>query len=390
MARAAFLNIPAHGHVNPTLPVVAELMRLGESVIYFNTEEFRSKIEQTGAEFRGYGPSFAFRPDELLLRPTRLAPLLLETGLRILPKLLAQLRSERIDYVIHDSVCPWGRYAAEVLGLPAISSTTTFAVRPELFPRPGALGLPRAIARDFSAHIRLRAAGFKLRSLYPATTGHGLYDVFSNRSGLNVVYTAREFQPRPELFDDSYRFVGPSLDEAAPTEPLLAQVGDAPLIYVSLGSLLAGRPEFYRVCIEALGGLPEKVLLTAEDLGPVPANFVVARRVEQLAVLARASLAITHGGMNSVSEALSYGVPMLVLPHTSEQRLVAARVREVGAGLVLSQHPDREELRKGVRTVLDDASFRRAAARMGESLKAAGGYRRAAAEILNYRVRCCR
>ena len=390
MARVAFLNIPAQGHVNPTLPLTAELVRLGESVIYFNTEEFRSKVERTGAEFRAYGPALGIRPEHFLLRPTRLAPLLLEAGLRILPDLLEQLLRAQIDYLVHDSVCPWGRFAAQILQVSAVCSTSTFAVKPELFPRPGLGGLPAAIARDFSAHIRLRVAGFKLRKLYPATTGHGIYDVFSNPSGLNIVYTAREFQPRSELFDDSYHFVGPSLDETPQSEPLLAQVGDAPLIYISLGSLLAGRPEFYRAVTDALGGLSEKVLLTAEDAGAVPPNFLVARRVAQLAVLARTRLAITHGGMNSVSEALVHGVPMLVLPHTSEQRLVAERVRDIGAGLVLPQHPSAEELRTGARKVLDDPKFQHAAAKMGEALRAAGGYRRAAAEILNYRVKCGR
>ena len=45
MATICFFSIPAHGHVNPTLPLVRELTARGHRVLYYNTEEFREKIE---------------------------------------------------------------------------------------------------------------------------------------------------------------------------------------------------------------------------------------------------------------------------------------------------------------------------------------------------------
>ena len=63
MAKAVFFNIPAHGHVNPTLPLVQELVRRGETVIYYAIEDFRRKIEATGACCRTYeslSPSVRF------------------------------------------------------------------------------------------------------------------------------------------------------------------------------------------------------------------------------------------------------------------------------------------------------------------------------------------
>ncbi|WP_307102242.1 nucleotide disphospho-sugar-binding domain-containing protein [Arthrobacter globiformis] len=68
-------------------------------------------------------------------------------------------------------------------------------------------------------------------------------------------------------------------------------------------------------------------------LGPLPANVLASRFVPQLEVLARAALFVTHGGMNSVNEAMYAGVPMLVIPQGAEQPLVAGRVAESGAGL---------------------------------------------------------
>jgi UDP:flavonoid glycosyltransferase YjiC (YdhE family) len=50
------------GHTNPTLPLVAELVRRGEHVIYYSLEDFQPAIEQTGATFRSYGAAYPFDP----------------------------------------------------------------------------------------------------------------------------------------------------------------------------------------------------------------------------------------------------------------------------------------------------------------------------------------
>src|SRR5689334_16185288 len=55
MAKYVFLNMPAHGHVNPTLPIVQELVRRGQQVSYYVTEEFRGAVQATGAVFHSYG-----------------------------------------------------------------------------------------------------------------------------------------------------------------------------------------------------------------------------------------------------------------------------------------------------------------------------------------------
>ena len=54
MARYIFLDLPAHGHVNPTLAVVQELVKRGQEVIYYLPEQFKTAIQATGATFRSY------------------------------------------------------------------------------------------------------------------------------------------------------------------------------------------------------------------------------------------------------------------------------------------------------------------------------------------------
>src|SRR5690348_6370151 len=128
MANVIFFNLPAHGHTNPTLPLVAGLVGQGDHVVYYSSEEFRPAIERTGATFRPYPAGRLVAPaggDAGLLRN---ALLLAQATERLLPQLLPAVTVAQPDYVIHDSLCPWGRALAQVRGLPAIGSVTTFAL----------------------------------------------------------------------------------------------------------------------------------------------------------------------------------------------------------------------------------------------------------------------
>ena len=97
--------------------------------------------------------------------------------------------------------------------------------------------------------------------------------------------------------------------------------------------------------------------------------------VEQMAVLAEASLFITHCGMNSASEGLYMGVPELLYPQTGEQRAVAQRVLDMGAGRMLHEadaHTS-QRLRALVMEALGDDALLKAALDMRDDLRACGG-----------------
>lgn len=120
-------------------------------------------------------------------------------------------------------------------------------------------------------------------------------------------------------------------------------------------------------------------------LGPLPANVVPLRFVPQLEVLDRAALFVTHGGMNSVNEAMQAGVPMLVVPQGADQPMTAARVVEVGAGLsIRTEDVDKGSVRALARRLLHEPAFREAAATLKAAQRDAGGYRRAADELEQY------
>jgi MGT family glycosyltransferase len=154
------------------------------------------------------------------------------------------------------------------------------------------------------------------------------------RSDLNIVYTSRYFQPCADTFDERFHFVGPLTSRIETAAFPWERLGANDMVYISLGTLFNTDLSFYRNCFEAFGGQDVQVILSIgtkvsrESLGVVPINFVVAAQVPQLTVLQRAKAFVTHGGMNSTSESLLNGVPMVVVPQMGELGLPRFRGRE--------------------------------------------------------------
>lgn len=199
---------------------------------------------------------------------------------------------------------------------------------------------------------------------------------------------AGRFQPMAERFDSSVRFVGPMLTPAAPfeDEALMSELGEGTLVYVSLGTLFNEQPGFYRTVFEALGGGGDRVLISIGPrtdpaaLGAVPGNVVLRPFVPQLDVLERADVFLSHAGMNSASESLAAGVPLVLWPQQPEQGIVARRVRDLGAGVLLGKRSSAGEIRDAVATARGP-SHRAAAREIADSFRAAGGRAVAADEI---------
>ncbi len=143
-----------------------------------------------------------------------------------------------------------------------------------------------------------------------------------------------------------------------------------------------------------MGGLDAQVVLSVgrrisiESLGRPPANILVQAHVPQLQILERAAAFVTHGGMNSVSESLFHGVPVVVIPQMSEQEFVARRTEELGAGVFLAKEAvTPESLRAAVERLLADDGFRVRARAIGESFRTAGGVMSAADAVLAFTAR---
>jgi MGT family glycosyltransferase len=324
---------------------------------------------------------------------------LLALAERTLPRLIAEIRSEAPDYILIDTKSVWGRLAAEALALPAITLSVVFALTRDHIAVPDLVRmLYGGASRDtllsgLQDFERYAATARRLAARY-RVSAPDLIDFLSNPQPLTIVFTSREFQINGDSFGPAHRFIGASLstgsgsDDARGDEPIGSNSdSDVPLVYVSLGTTFNDAPAFYQACFEAFADQPYQVLLStggrAMALSEPPANVRVMPFVPQMEVLARASVFVTHGGMNSANEGLWCGAPMVVVPQRGDQFLVARRMEELGAGIAIAPAdvtPMR--LRDAVGRLIAEPSFRERARALGASLVAAGGPARAASEIL--------
>lgn len=388
MSTVSFLNIGMHGYINPTLPIVAELVRRGHTVTYHTFPAFTAQIEAAGAKVYLYSGGDMPVPDPPI--PLALLEELARTTLDLLPGVLSDLCGIRPNLIVHGAACPWGAVAARTLGVRAAATFTTFAFNRQV---PSPTGFSRALVGAAAAYPRIgwgfARARWALRRAY-GTGRLPLIDLMNAPEPLNLVFTSSAFQPGADAFDPSYRFVGASVGSRLTDPAFDAGQLRGPVLYASLGTVFDAGPGLLRTFATALAPLGGTVVVSTgqekpEDLGSLPANVLARRSVPQLQVLDRAALFVTHGGMNSVNEAMRAGVPALVVPQGADQPMVARRVVEIGAGLMLcTKDATVETVQALARRLLEEPRFRAAAAAQRAAQEQAGGARRAVDELERY------
>ena len=371
--RVAWFCIPAHGHTNPTLGLVKKLTEAGHQIWYFSFEEFREKIESAGATFiscDGYDFEMEDKDNADRVGKDKVfaTELLVSSTLALDDMTSRAIDDIKPDIVVSDSVAFWGKLVAMKHNLPYVSSTTTFA-----FNRYSAKYMQESIwdigkmlfamPRINKQLKRLREKGYPVKSLL---------DIVQNDNDTNtIVYTSKYFQPCSETFSDRYHFIGPSM---RPITKPIEKTADK-TVYISMGTVNQNK-QFYRNCINALAGANWQVIISMgtnhDHFDELPDNIQVYESVDQMAVLSIADAFITHCGMNSASEGLYYGVPLVLFPQTPEQNAVAKRAEELGAGVRLKSISE-EDILDALTKVIEEPHYRECAERVSESFKSCGG-----------------
>jgi MGT family glycosyltransferase len=392
MSRIVMTGMPAAGHVNPSLPLVRELVRRDVEVIYYSTEQFRGPIERTGAQFRPYPPGTITAHDIAEATrtgsPVRVVVRGLASTETLVPFLQAELRADPPDAVAFDSNAIWGHMVAKSLGLPTISLMTTMLVGTDAFRSQTArewLQFLKASVRDMPAAIAARQRVVRRfgTDLFPPRPA------FPTLGDITLFPIPRWLQRLDPRIDERCHYLGATIDPETRESDLDAELtahldGPEPLVLVSLGTLHSGTDEFFRACFDVLADLPARVLIAIGShtdpahLGPPPANTLVRASVPQLEVLRRTAVFVTHGGMNSALEGLANGVPLVIVPQQFEQLIIGQAIADRGAGVVLRHNLSNRsvppaELRAAVERTLTDPSRRASAKALADTVGEGGG-----------------
>jgi MGT family glycosyltransferase len=378
MARWLFVVPPLVGHVNPTVSVGQVLAGRGHEVAWVGHPGRVRPLLPDGARLFELDDRV---PADMLARVTARAnavrglaslkflweDFLIPLARAMLPGVRAACDAFQPNALVVDQQALAGALVArERWLLFATSATTSAGVTQPL------AGLPKVAAWVDGQILSLqRECGLSAEARLD-TSPH-LVLVFSTEALVGP--TAR--------FPAHYRFVGPALwRRPDPTPFPWERLAPGHRVFASLGTVNAERGgRFYAALVEALGGEDLQVVLAAppELVGRAPENFLVRRRVPQIALLPRMHAVVCHAGHNTVCEALSCGLPLVVAPIKDDQPVVAEQVVASGAGVrVRFGRVGADELREAVRRVLEEPSFREAAQRAQRSFAAAGGAEAAA------------
>ena len=387
------VHFPSAGHIRPIQPLVSSLEREGLRVVQWAPAEWQDACELAGGEFRAYpdlsGLRWPHKPS-----PLRIVAFLADTAEQLAPWMTEELAGAGVDAVVRDSFAAYGHYAARANGLSQFVIPAAMAFHRGIWPRANGLSV-RGLRGDILDALALRASSRRLHRRYGEPLGDPLR-VFCGRFGSpTFVMTVPSLQTQPgRLHREEINYVG-ALRALAPDEggeePGLAGLREGEqVIYVSWGTVFEQKPEAFVAAARALAAPGRRVILSIGRvdpalLGPLPDGVVAQAHVDQIAVLRRADLFVTHGGFNSMQEGLAAGVPQLLFPQMFEQAVNADQVVAQGAGVRLRSFSE-QALANAARSMLADRSYRQQAKRIAEELRT-GERGDAAAELVAHAAR---
>ena len=385
--------VPAFtGHLNPMTVLGRALQRRGHRVAILSAVEAQEKARQAGLEFvpiatHEFPQGEWARTTAQMARLTgweasRLAGHWLGRFVRgIVRDLPAIAERECFDGLVMDQLSIGAESVCSVIGLPvavACNSLTVHAesrVPPIVFSWRCRTSLPFRL-RNVIGQLMLNATGWPVvLELMRYRSRHHLPRLtysYGNEMPPSLVQVAQT----PAFFDfprrhlpDHFHYTNPWIerDESREADFPWHRVDGRSLVYASFGTLQNGLEHAFRIVAEACAGLDAQLVLTLGRKGAtvpesLPGNPMVVDYAPQAALLRRASLVITHGGLNTTLECLSQGLPLIALPITNDQPGVAARIAHLGVGTFIPiKKLTASRLREAVCEMLASPKFRQRA-----------------------------
>lgn len=356
--RFLILSWDGGGNAPPALNLGARLIRRGHQVRLLGWESMASRAAAAGVEFTTY-PSVPPWPPELAFEDAleeRLMPALAGPGPR--HDILTEANSFAPDVVVVDCMLGAGLDAAHLLGLPsAVLVHLPYSAFRYEWGDEAARAEKARFLDEAGAVLALVPPGFDTPCPLPANT----------------------------------RYVGPIIDPNSrqPLDPrdagLLAEPGN-PWVLLSLSTTLQGQAAALPPMLDAVAALPVRVLLTlggalqASAVDPPP-NVTVRGFVPHDLLLPHMAAVISHGGLSTITAALTAGVPLLCIPQGRDQSDNAQRVAASGVGRAVAAGAPPAEIACALKEVLADRAALREARRFAGVIAGLGGGDAATREV---------
>jgi UDP:flavonoid glycosyltransferase YjiC (YdhE family) len=363
MARVLFTSVPAYGHVLPMLPLIRAAERAGHDVRIATGPDLLAPLTSRGLDVLPVGPTFAESwaaheavwadprsPDEQKMMDGVVA-LFGEPAIARYAELVAMSREWRPDVVVHEVLEAGGSLLARDLGVPGVvhGFGPMFASYAELIDWTGAaLGEP------------------------------GLWAQAASENAVDICPPSLQPVDGPPPWPRATP-LRPTAGEPGNVPPHVAEVlaSDGQVAYFTLGTVKNTETADFTTGLTALEDYDGVVIATTgrplgpDELGPLPANVVVADFVPQADVFERADLVVSHCGSGTMLGGLANGVPQVALPRGTDQPQNAALLAQAGAGVVVGPEDFAVEIiRSAVSEVTSDRAYRAAAERVRDEIAA--------------------
>ncbi len=396
------------GPLNTMLPLGQELQRRGHRVTLFGIPDAERKTQAAGIEFQAVGKedfpagaiaeSFAQLGKLSGLPALRYTINLLKQGADVtLRDAPALLKAAGVEALLVNQGAVEGGTVADIVNIPFVTVCSAVVLNrdPSVPPfnsnwnySPAWWALLRnqmgyTLLSRVAKPIRDVIAEYRREWNLPPHTHPN--DPYSKLAQVSQAPAEFEF-PRQQL-PKWFHFTGP-YHSSASREPVpfpYEKLTGKPLIYASMGTLQNRLIRVFQDIATACEKLDAQLVISLEgsakpeSLPELPGNPLVVEYAPQLEMLKKATLMITHAGMNTTMECLMNGVPMVAIPVTNDQPGVAARIAWTGAGEAIPlSRLSVPKLRGAIQRVLTEDSYENNASRLQEAIHRAGGVKRAA------------
>jgi zeaxanthin glucosyltransferase len=407
MTHFAIICPAATGHLNPMFALGRQLQRHGHRVTFIGVLDAQATTQAAGLEFQAIAES--------------------EYPLGAMPKLFVQLgelsgldalryafsdfqqwnsvllrdapgaiREAGVEALLVDQVISVRETLAEFLDMPWIEVCNALIINPDdtippFFTTWSYNPAWWARLRNLAAYLLfsriaepIEKVNEQYRRQWKLPPHSSSNERFSPLAAISQQPAEFEF-PRQTL-PDYFHFTGPYHDSTdwVPVDFPYEKLTGQPLIYASMGTIQNRQQKVFQCIAEACVGLDAQLVISLggssspESLQGLPGNPLVVSYAPQLELLKKATLTITHAGMNTTLGCLTNAVPMVAIPIAHEQPGIAARIAWTGAGeLVPLSRLSVPRLRGAIQRVLTQDSYKKNATRLQEAIRRAGGVSRA-------------